>query len=162
MAPQSDHAGEAGPLERPLVRAERTRGERRNAFDDAVATAIGVNRTDFRCLDVLDQEGPLSAGELAKAVGLSTAAITTVIDRLEAKGFAARGSDPKDRRRVLVERTPKLAEAAWQFYAPLAATAEELYSRFSEEELELLLRFLGTANELFAGMLDELHARLAG
>jgi DNA-binding MarR family transcriptional regulator len=133
---------------------------RTDAFDDTVATALGVNRTDFRCLDVLDQEGALSAGELAKAVGLSTAAITTVLDRLEARGFAVRRPDPKDRRRVLVELTPKMGEFAGRFYAPLAATAEQLYAQFSEDELELLLRFLETANGLFAGMLDDLKASL--
>jgi DNA-binding MarR family transcriptional regulator len=148
-------------LEQAISAQIRRQQVRTDAFDDTVATAIGLNRTDFRAIDVLDQEGPLSAGQLATAVGLSTAAITTVIDRLERRGFATRRPDPKDRRRVLVQLTPKLGEFAGRFYAPLAETAQELYSRFSEEELELLLRFLETANELFAGMLDELKAQLA-
>jgi DNA-binding MarR family transcriptional regulator len=148
-------------LEQAISAQIRRQQVRTDAFDDTVATAIGLNRTDFRAIDVLDQEGPLSAGELAKAVGLSTAAVTTVIDRLEQRGFAVRKHDPSDRRKVLVELTPKLGEFAERFYAPLAETAQELYARFSEDELELLLRFLETANELFAGMLDELKARLA-
>jgi DNA-binding MarR family transcriptional regulator len=147
-------------LEEAISAQIRRQQVRTDAFDDTVATAIGLNRTDFRAIDVLDQEGPLSAGALAKAVGLSTAAVTTVIDRLEERGFAVRRSDPDDRRRVLVELTPKPGELAGRFYGPLAATAQELYSRFTDEELELLLRFLETANELFAGMVDDLKAQL--
>jgi DNA-binding MarR family transcriptional regulator len=147
-------------LEQAISAHIRRQQVRTDAFDDTVAAALGLNRTDFRAIDVLDQEGPLSAGQLAKAVGLSTAAVTTVIDRLEQRGYAARRSDPNDRRRVLVQLTPKLGESAGRFYGPLASTAQELYSRFSEDELELLLRFLETANELFAGMVDDLKARL--
>jgi DNA-binding MarR family transcriptional regulator len=132
-----------------------------DAFDDTISIALGINRSDHRTLDVLDQEGPLPAGHLAKAVGLSTAAMTTVIDRLEARGFAARKPDPADRRRVLVEVAPEFHRAMWPYYAPLAELSEEVYAQFTDGELELLLRFLVTANERFAGMVDDLRARLA-
>ena len=72
-------------------------------YDQAVADAIGLNRTDMRCLDVIQREGPVPAGRLADETGLTTGAITTVLDRLERAGFARRTRDPADRRRVLVE-----------------------------------------------------------
>ena len=88
-------------------RSSSTRsGARRNAtdrYDQAVADAIGINRTDMRCLDVIQREGPVPAGRLADETGLTTGAITTVLDRLERAGFARRTRDPADRRRVLVE-----------------------------------------------------------
>lgn len=134
---------------------------RTDAFDDAISIALGINRSDHRTLDVLDQEGSMPAGQLAKAVGLSTAAMTTVIDRLEARGFAARKPDPSDRRRVLVEVAPEFHRAMYPYYAPLGALAEQVYDQFTDDELEVLLRFLEAGNEQFSGMVDDLKARLA-
>ena len=64
-------------------------------FDQAVADHIGINRTDGRCIDLIDQAGGMTAGELAKAAGLTTGAVTAVIDRLEKAGVAQRVADPK-------------------------------------------------------------------
>src|SRR5919206_1424840 len=87
-------------------------------FDQAVADSIGVNRTDMRCMDVIQREGPVTAGRLAEATGLTTGAITTVLDRLERAGHARRVRDARDRRRVLVEMTPAARSAVSDYYAP--------------------------------------------
>src|SRR5512135_1079255 len=75
--------------------------------DELICQLLGINRTDARCLDILDQHGSMSAGDLAEASRLTTGAITAVVDRLERAGLARRVPDPTDRRRVLVEPTPK-------------------------------------------------------
>lgn len=116
-------------------------------FDQAVADALGLNRTDMRCLDVLGRVGQLSAGQLAEATGLTTGAMTTALDRLERIGYVRRVRDIKDRRRVLVEVTPRAEAEAGRFYAEHAAMAERLYHRYSTDELELLLGFVRTARE---------------
>jgi DNA-binding MarR family transcriptional regulator len=116
-------------------------------FDQAVADALGLNRTDMRCTDVLDREGRVTAGRLAEATGLTSGAITTVIDRLERAGFARRVNDPADRRRVLVELTPEMRERGRSFYVGQAEMAERLYKRYSEDELKLLLGFVREARE---------------
>ena len=116
-------------------------------FDQAVADALGMNRTDLRCTDVLDREGPVTAGRLAEATGLTSGAITTVIDRLERAGFARRLADPADRRRVLVELTPEARERGRRFYGGHAQLAEQLYHRYSEEQLRLLLEFVRGSRE---------------
>src|SRR5262249_434051 len=72
------------------------------AFDEHVAARLGINRTDMRALDILDQRGPISAGELAEAMHLSSGAITTLVDRLERAGWARRRRDSDGRPRVLV------------------------------------------------------------
>src|SRR5437588_10284820 len=82
-----------------------------DVVDELICQLLGINRTDARCLDILDQSGSMSAGDLAEASRLTTGAITAVIDRLERAGYARRVPDPSDRRRVLVELTPK-ADAA--------------------------------------------------
>src|SRR5918992_5162163 len=83
-------------------------------FDQAVADHLGINRTDGRCIDLIDQAGGMTAGELAKAAGLTTGAVTAVVDRLEAAGVARRVADPEDRRRVRIEATAKV----WQGFQP--------------------------------------------
>ena len=74
-------------------------------FDQAVADAAGLNRTDMRIIAALDQEGPVPAGRLAEVTGLSSGAMTTALDRLERAGYARRARDTGDRRRVLGELT---------------------------------------------------------
>src|SRR5580704_17201217 len=117
-------------------------------FDQAVGEALGLNRTDMRCLDLIHREGSVSAGALAEATGLTTGAITTVLDRLERAGYARRVRDTSDRRRVLVELAPDLADASPSFYAPHIAHSERLYQRYNREQLELLLEFVREGREL--------------
>jgi DNA-binding MarR family transcriptional regulator len=128
-------------------------------FDQAVADAIGINRTDLRCLDVIHREGPVPAGRLADATGLTTGAITTVLDRLERAGYARRVRDPEDRRRVLVEITPEAFAGSVDYYAAHAAHGERAFRRYSEEQLELLLEFVRAGRELNESEAAKLEAR---
>jgi DNA-binding MarR family transcriptional regulator len=118
-----------------------------HALDDAVADALGLNQTDLRCLDWL-YDGPKSAGQLAHATGLSTAATTTLLDRLETRGLLRRVRDTADRRKVLVEMTEHGQQETGRFYGPLAAEGAALLDRFSDDELGRVLDFLRAATEL--------------
>ena len=95
------------------VRASQTAVD---LVDEAVAEYLGIHRTDARCLDILDQEGPMTAGHLAERARISPGAMTTLLDRLERKGLARRTRDTEDRRRVLVEVTPELRRMARELY----------------------------------------------
>ena len=116
-------------------------------FDQAVADTIGVNRTDMRLIDLLDRERRLTAGQLAAWTGLTTGAITTAIDRLEQAGFARRVRDSDDRRRVYVELNPDMIARVSGFYSEHARLAEDVYHRYTEEQIELLLEFFGRSRE---------------
>ena len=72
-------------------------------FHQAAAHAFGLNGTDHKCRGVLDETGPITAGELAVVMGMSTGAITSVVDRLEHAGLVRRMRDAVDRRRVIIE-----------------------------------------------------------
>jgi DNA-binding MarR family transcriptional regulator len=109
-------------------------------MDDAACRALGINRTDGRCMDIIDREEPVSAGRLAEASGLTTAAVTAVIDRLEKAGYARRLSDPTDRRRVLVELTPLARERAEVIWGPFQIFRVEL-EKLTIEQLAFLLEF---------------------
>jgi DNA-binding MarR family transcriptional regulator len=131
-----------------LIREVRRSHAATDRFDQAVADALGINRTDMRCLDIVQLEGPVTAGRLAELTGLTTGAITTVIDRLEKAGFARRVRDPQDRRRVLVEMSAEAMRGADNFYGEQLAESERIYKRYTLEQLELLLEFVRGSREL--------------
>src|SRR5262245_37436021 len=90
-------------------------------FDEAVALYVGMNRTDMRCIDLIERAGRLTAGQLGAAAHLSSGATTAALDRLEAAGLVRRVRDDADRRRVLVEVTPKGQELIGPVLAPVLA-----------------------------------------
>ena len=141
-----------------LVSEFRVSGNLDNAFDNLAAERLGVNRTDLHCLNIIENSGGLTAGELADEAGLTTGAVTGVIDRLERAGYARRVSDPADRRRVKLEVTPKFYARADKIWGPMAADWESRLSRrFTAEELELVTEFLRATNELSRRHLERLR-----
>jgi DNA-binding MarR family transcriptional regulator len=90
-------------------------------------------------MDILSTSGPLTAGRLAELTGLTTGAITGVVDRLERSGFVRRERDANDRRRVIVHLVPDRARKVAKLFEPLARAMAELYARYSDEELALMV-----------------------
>src|SRR3954469_25863915 len=72
-------------------------------FHQAIADRLGLHPTDHKCADLIMRHGAMTSGRLAELTGLTTGAITGVVDRLESRGLARRATDPRDRRRVIVE-----------------------------------------------------------
>jgi DNA-binding MarR family transcriptional regulator len=118
-----------------------------DGFDDEVGRALALNPSDLRCLDWLT-ERPMTAGELGAATGLSGAATTTLVDRLEQRGYVRRVRDTADRRKVLVELTPDGTRMIGQLYGPLAAEGPSLLSRFTDTDLALMRDFLVGATDV--------------
>src|SRR6185312_5639482 len=88
--------------------------------------------------------GPLTAGEMARRAGLTTASMTGVIDRLEAAGFVRRTRDPADRRRVVVEfRAEEAGPTVAAVFLPLLRSWRELMDGYGERDLRLIADFLG-------------------
>ena len=132
-----------------------------DVVDELVAQLLGVNRTDARCLDILDERGSMSAGDLAQASRLTTGAITAVIDRLERVGLARRVPDPADRRRVLVELTPKAYETAMELMVePMIAAWRPLGERYTDDELRLFIDFTRRGREIQERHAEWLRERL--
>src|SRR3954447_19769229 len=126
-------------------------------FDQAIADRVGMNRTDMRCLDLVDQAGGMTAGELAKAAGLTTGAVTAVIDRLERAEMARRVADPSDRRRVRIEVTPKLWEVTGPLMGPFIAESSKILDDYSTEELERFADFLRRVIEVQARYIERIR-----
>ena len=132
-----------------------------DAVDELLADSLGINRTDARCLDILDQHGRMSAGDLAQESRLTTGAITAVIDRLERAGLARRVPDPADRRRVLVEPTERAVEFANELMVePMRRLYPPMAERYSDDDLRLILDFTRQGRELQERHADWLRERL--
>jgi DNA-binding MarR family transcriptional regulator len=132
-----------------LGMALRQMGIRTVMYHQAVAEKFGMNVTDSRALSSLQLKGRMTAGELADATGLTTGAVTAIIDRLEAAGWVRREADPEDRRKVIIrllhDDTRDSAMAA--HYGPMAERLRAVLSKYNEDELRLLEDFANQAVE---------------
>jgi len=117
-------------------------------FSRAAADRLGIGSSDMECFDLLSIHGPMTAGRLAELTGLTTGAITGVVDRLERAGYARRERDQHDRRRVIVHPVLERQAEAMPVFAPLAVATREVLERYSDEDLALLLDILTRLNEV--------------
>jgi DNA-binding MarR family transcriptional regulator len=114
-----------------------------------VAGKLGLNRTDFRCIDILDQHQPMTAGALAQAARISSGTMTFVIDRLEAAGYVRRRRDDDDRRRVLVEMVPAAHRKVLAYHLPMIEDARVALAEFAADELAVVRKFLKISSAVF-------------
>jgi DNA-binding MarR family transcriptional regulator len=118
-------------------------------FDERVAKKFKLSRTDMRCLDLLGRQGPMTAGQLAEETGLSTGAVTFLLDRLEEAGMVKRRRDTDDRRRIWVELVPSAKRKLQHAQAPIVEEMRAVSQRFKEEELAIVRDFMREAKEVF-------------
>ena len=135
-------------------------------FVHAVASRLGLNPTDYECLDVLDWTGPITAGQLAQHLGLTSGAVSGMLDRLEIAGWVQRNRDAADKRKVVVTllRT-RFAEVA-PLYDGSNRAIEEITTRLSAAEMKAVISALATMNDAFASeairLRVEQHTRVPG
>jgi DNA-binding MarR family transcriptional regulator len=146
-----DPGGEAGRLDLIAQTTSEVRQQQiaYDRFHDAVAAYLGINRTDLRCLDILDLSGQQTAGELAVQMGMSTGAVTAMLDRLEKAGYLRRVRDPADRRRVLVETAELARERGREIYQPFEELTVPMFARFTDEQLAVVRDFLRLGNDFY-------------
>lgn len=143
--------------------------EPRNARTDAVVRqlqALGTEMADLarrfgaahhldhsaaRALLVLSEaarEGrDVTAGSIGRELGLSSASVTALVDRLVASGHLRREPDPQDRRRVFLRMEPSARALGPVYFGPLAADVAGRLASFDERELDVVGRFLTAALE---------------
>ena len=159
--PPAAGTGEPGraDLELAFATAMRQTGSLMQLMGMAAADRIGINATDLNCLNILSFSGHMTAGELARATGLTTASITGVIDRLEEAGYVSRERDPHDRRRVVV--TLALDQAlrnVASVFLPMLRDWREMAARYSDDELRLIVDFYARMEQVFRKHLARLRA----
>src|SRR5215470_4786310 len=154
---------ERADLELAFATALRGTGSLMTLMTQAAADRIGINATDLNCLNILSFSGHMTAGELARATGLTTASITGVVDRLAEAGFVTRERDPHDRRRVVVQvvRERTMADVAGVFL-PLLRAWREMAARYSDDELRLIVDYYARVEQVLSDHLDRLRRGTPG
>ncbi|MBV9843819.1 MAG: MarR family transcriptional regulator [Kutzneria sp.] len=108
-------------------------------FHARIAEKLGLSATDLKCLDLAFRGGgPLTAGRIAELSGLSTGAVTGVIDRLERAGYVRRVRDPHDRRKVLVEITANDPDRIAALFRGLGEAGGEVLARYTPQQRKVI------------------------
>jgi DNA-binding MarR family transcriptional regulator len=117
---------------------------------NGLAARMGLHSTDMACVEWLHTEPLLTPGDLARRTGLTTGAITALIDRLERANVAGRLQHPDDRRSLVVEPMPHGVALMRELTGPLTRKMDELNSRYTEAQLTVVVDYLTRARELAA------------
>ena len=124
-------------------------------LDEGVADAFGIKRGDLRAMEVVSRRGRLTAGQLAEELGVTTGAVTGLIDRMERMGYFRRADDPSDRRKVVVLLTPKAKARERRAFGELGQDMGRMLSRYRPEQLTFLADFLRQTRSI----VDEIASR---
>ena len=125
-----------------LVSAVRSNQAATDQHDECVSLFLGINRTDGRCLDIVDRLGRVTAGQLATAAGLTTGAVTSLVDRMEQAGYLRRVRDQEDRRKVWIEVTEQTRKLNGRLFGDLKAISTTVFEHFTPAELDAIRAFL--------------------
>jgi DNA-binding MarR family transcriptional regulator len=124
---------------------------------------IGLHVTDLRCLNLLAQAGPLTAGELGQQLGLgTTGAVTRMVDRLERAGYVCRQADPRDRRRVIIQPVPQRLATIAPYHQGMATAWNDLLAAYSDEQLTLFLDLFDRMHQMAQQQLASLDQDTPG
>ena len=117
-------------------------------FHHALSAKIGLSYADHKYLEIILQSPSITAGKLAEYTGLTTGAITGVIDRLEKAGLVKRCKDPHDRRRVIIKPVPENIQKIQSLFSSLNQAIDDLCSRYQPEELSIIHDFVNQTIEI--------------
>ena len=126
---------------------------------NAAASRIGINQTDLICLNLLVRHGPMSPGQIAANLGLTTAAISAMASRLEAGNYVSREIDPSDRRRILMQASEAGAERAFSQFDGFYQAVVGLFEAYGERDQNLLMEVLAGFRQI---LVDQAAAIKAG
>ena len=110
-------------------------------FRNHVAHMLDIYSTDLECLDYLQSHGPVPVGELSAMRGLSSGAMTSVVDRLEKSGLVRRDHDKVDRRKVIIYPIPDAVNSCLDYYQPYTNNIKKILLKFSESDLEAITSY---------------------
>lgn len=143
MSTNQDHQSDLS--QKKLTELMRALGSRTILYQQTVIKQLDISGNDFISIDLLNELGPMTAGELSKKTGLSTGTITALIDRLEKIGYARREKDPTDRRRVIIVPTYQEKPEIKTSYQSLNLAMLELADSYNNEQRTLINQFLTKA-----------------
>jgi DNA-binding MarR family transcriptional regulator/ketosteroid isomerase-like protein len=154
----STGTSDRGELLAALGRVARLYSTQTVLYTQAIADRLGVNLTELVCMGVLSITGPITAGRLAQLTGLTTGAITGVVDRLVKVGYVTRAQDPADRRRVIIEPRQQAGIEIAPLFMPMLQKVSEAVDSYDDRELAAIVDYVINGSNI----LREETARLRG
>ena len=128
---------------------------------EAISRNAGLSGIDHKYLNIILDKGPLSAGDLAGLTGLTTGAVTGLIDRLEKKKLVKRQFDKSDRRKILIAPNAEVVNKLFtKVQADLQSQVEKLLSKFSTKEVEIIEKYLLATVEIMKGITNKLNQKI--
>lgn len=125
---------------------------------EAIAREIGLSGTDHKYLGFIIQNGEMTAGELSRLTGLTTGAVTGLVDRLEKKKLVKRKFDSEDRRKVIiVPNTKNTLKLLNPFFDKLNEKTSKLVNSFSDQEITVLEKYFTSAIDIMNEMIEQLR-----
>jgi len=145
------------PISKPFKRRELLKrfsdlGRRMSTqtvfLHQAIAQSFGLNATDTKCVDLILSHpvGSVTAGQLSAMTGLTTGAITHILDRLEKRQIIERVRDTRDRRRIFIRVNPQSLEPLIPQYEAIGKAFTDLVDQYSDEELQLICDYMEKAS----------------
>ncbi len=128
-------------------------------YSIATADHLGMNLSDMLCLGILAGAGPISAGQLATLIGLSTGSVTGLVDRLERLDLVRRERDPQDRRRIVLHLNTSRDEEIGKAFVPMLEAAWQHLEQFTDDELRVIARYHDGAISFMREATQEMRAR---
>jgi DNA-binding MarR family transcriptional regulator len=160
MTPPPSRRKSRAALVQELENAMRKSSAQGTIFSQTVADRAGISNSDMECIDFLNVEGRMTAGRLAELTGLTTGAITGVVDRMEKAGLVRRERDASDRRKVFIVPAAERVMEIGRFYEPLQRAMGSLIDTYTDAEVKLLLRFATESYQALLGATGELKAMI--
>ncbi len=128
-------------------------------FHTIIAEQVGLGATEEKTLFILSSYGALTAGEIAQHTGLTTSSVTSLIDRLESKGFVQRVHDTHDRRRVIVKRNEERLTELDKVFRSLQENFMDFLETYSEDQLKIIADFIIRATQRSQEFIASLHRK---
>src|SRR3954452_3373954 len=160
MKPAVSRPKARAALMEELEHAARRSSAQGVMFSQAVADCTGISSSDLECLDFLNLEGRVTAGRLAEVTGLTSGAITGVVDRLEKAGLVRRERDADDRRKVFIATVPETIAKIGRFYEHMQRAVLKDWESYTDAELQLLLRFMTQGYTTMLGAIEALKGMM--
>jgi DNA-binding MarR family transcriptional regulator len=161
MNQANDLSSEIAGALRAMIEAQRMAQVASDQMDEAFATLLGVNRTDMRCLDIVHRLGRVTAGDLAREAGLTSGAVTALLDRMERAGYLRREPDPADRRKVQVVPSQRIIDLAATIYGQIGQVGQGRMGGMPPDHMQIVTRYLRSHAWLNAELARRLRDEIA-
>lgn len=159
MSAASEQVDQADAQAR-LSRAMRRASASSVLHSQLVAKKVGLTPADLECLDLIQMDGPATAGQIGQRTGLSSGAVTALIDRLEHMGLVRRAADPSDRRKVIVHVVPERITVIAAWFEPLREAFEALVANYDASFLDAVAAFTERTEVLMSSRIADLGRQI--